>query len=132
MTAKKDLDTAAAAATKRIKQLTDAIAVGGVDSATLGFYAAELRDEANRMLEVLQQPILPPSMVQVTVTAFGAIEATWFYSVQVDASLKPAERRDTAVALVKAGGQEVHGRRTGLETSTPRTYGTDIDGLVQP
>ena len=132
MSSKDEIGTAATAAADRMKKITDAIAAGGATTEVLQGYAQELRDETNRMLALLGQPAVPEAMRQVIVREFGAVEATWFYAVQVDGTLKPTEARDAAVALVKAGGQEAYTRRVGDLPSGPFMYGTDIDGLVQP
>ena len=52
--------------------------------------------------------------------------------MQVDGSLKPEKQRDAAVALVKAGGQKSFEQQAGDLPVGSQTYGTDIDGLVQP
>ena len=132
MSSKDEIGTAATAAADRMKKITDAIAAGGATSEVLQGYAQELRDETNRMLALLDQPAVPKAMREVIVREFGAVEATWFYAVQVDGTLKPTEQRDTAVALVKAGGQDSYERRIGELMQGPFMYGTDIDGLVQP
>ena len=132
MSSKDKIGTAAKAAADRMKQITDAIAAGGATTEVLQGYAQELRDETNRMLALLDQPAVPAAMRQVIVGEFGAVEATWFYAVQVDGTLKPTEQRDTAIALVKAKARGWYGQQVGDLPVGPFTYGTDIDGLIQP
>ena len=132
MSSKDEIGTAATAAADRMKKITDAIAAGGATTEVMQGYAQELRDETNRMLVLLDQPAVPAAMREVIVREFGAVSEVRYFAVQVDAGLKPAEQRDAAVALVKAGGQEAYERRTGDPTSAPAMYGTDIDGLIQP
>ena len=132
MSSKDEIGTAATAAADRMKKITDAIAAGGATTEVLQGYAQELRDETNRMLALLDQPAVPAAMREVLVFKYGVVDATWFYAVQVDGTLKPTEQRDTAIALVKTGGQESYERRVGDLPIGPCTYGTDIDGLIQP
>ena len=132
MSNKDKIGTAAKAAADRIKQITDVIAAGGATTEVLQGYAQELRDETNRMLALLDQPAVPEAMRAVIVREFGAVEATWFYAVQVDGTLKPTEQRDAAVALVKANAQRWYDQQVGELPVGSFTYGTDIDGLIQP
>ena len=132
MSSKDGIGTAATAAADRMKKITDAIAAGGATTEVLQGYAQELRDETNRMLVLLDQPAVPEAMREVIVRKFGVVDATWFYAVQVDGTLKPTEARDAAIALVKAGGQDSYERQVGESTRGPFMYGTDIDGLIQP
>ena len=135
MSSKDELDTAAKVAADRMKSVTDAIAAvasGVADISVVQGYALELRDETNRMLALLGQSAVPAAMREVIVREFGAVEATWFYAVQVDGTLKPTEQRDAAVALVKANAQRWYDQQVGDLPVGPFTYGTDIDGLIQP
>ena len=131
MSSKDEIGTAATAAADRMKKITDAIAAGGATTEVLQGYAQELRDETNRMLVLLDQPAVPEAMVEVIVRRFGAVEAKWFYAVQVDGTLKPTEQRDAAVALVKVGGQDSYEWRGEDLPIGPFMYGTDIDDLIQ-
>ena len=132
MSSKDELGTAATAAADRMKKITNAIAAGGATTEVLQGYAQELRDETNRMLALLDQPAVPEAMREVLVFKYGVVDATWFYAVQVNDKLNSSEARDAAVALVKTGGQDSYERRVGGSPIGPFTYGTDIDGLIQP
>ena len=132
MSSKDEIGTAATVAADRMKKITDAIAAGGATTEVMQGYAQELRDETNRMLALLDQPAVPAAMREVIVRKFGVVDATWFYAVQVDGTLKSTEQRDAAVALVKTGGQDLYEWRGGDLPVGPFTYGTDIDGLIQP
>ena len=132
MSSKDEIGTAATAAADRMKKITDAIAANGATTEVLQGYAQELRDETNRMLALLDQPAVPEAMREVLVFKYGVVDATWFYAVQVNDKLKPTEQRDAAVALVKANAQRWYDQQVGDLPVGPFTYGTDIDGLIQP